>query len=146
RLSPTSTGSCSSTTTCLSSLPSKMERSAFGGSDLKLSFPSLQNGINAVVFMFPAIRSGRSVKKSVIGATPVNVSLFVALSNFIPFDVCTNRKSAIFDLASGVCAKADLAKASDEAASAALATNARRVVMSASIFQVHLHRYRDAAT
>src|SRR5262252_562242 len=38
------------------------EMSAFGGSDLKLPVPSLQNGMNAVVFILPAIRSGRSVK------------------------------------------------------------------------------------
>src|SRR5258708_37265168 len=90
-----------------------METSALGGSDLKLSLPSLQNGMNAAVFMFPAIRSGRSVKNNVIGLTPVNVSLFVDLSKAMPFDDCTNRKSACFG---GSWAMADLNEAREGAA------------------------------
>src|SRR5215831_19668917 len=70
--------------------------SAFGGSDLKLSLPSLQNGTNEAVFILPAMRSGRSVKNIVMGLTPVRVSLFVALSKVMPFELWTNRKSACF--------------------------------------------------
>ena len=46
-----------------------METSALGGSLAKLSLPWLQNGTNAVVFMLPATRYGRSAKNSVIGLT-----------------------------------------------------------------------------
>ena len=55
-----STGSCSTATICLSPLPSKREMSALGGSERKLSLPSLQNGTKAVVFIFAATRSRRS--------------------------------------------------------------------------------------
>ena len=44
--------------------------------------------------MLPAMRSGRSVKKSVTGLTPVRVSRLAALSKLIPFAVWTKRKSA----------------------------------------------------
>lgn len=50
--------------------------------------------MNAVVFMFPATRSGRSVKNNVIGATPVRVSLLVDLSKVMALEDWTNRKSA----------------------------------------------------
>jgi hypothetical protein len=41
------------------------------------------------------------VKNTVTGLTPVNVSLLVDLSKVMPFELCTNRKSAFFG-ASGV--------------------------------------------
>jgi hypothetical protein len=71
-----------------------MEMSALGGSERKLSLPLLQNGTNAAVLMFAAMRSGRSENITVTGLTPVKVSLLAALSKVIPFAVCTNRKSA----------------------------------------------------
>src|SRR4030095_15804990 len=71
-----------------------MEMSALGGSERKLSLPLLQNGTNAVVLMFPAMRSGRSEKNRVVELTPSKFRLFVDLSKVMPFAVCTNRKSA----------------------------------------------------
>jgi hypothetical protein len=101
------------------------EISAFGGLDLKLSFPSLQKGTNEVVFILPAIRSGRSVKKTVAGLTPVKVNLLVVLSNLRPFELCTNKNSAV----SSFWAVADLRKVNDDAVSADAATNRRLVVL-----------------
>ena len=60
----------------------------------KLSLPVLQNGTNAVVFMLPAMRSGRSAKNRVVELMPSKVSLFVDLSKVMLFAVCTNKKSA----------------------------------------------------
>ena len=68
--------------------------SAFGGSDRKLFLPSLQKGTKSVVFMLPAIRCGRSEKNVMTELTPSSVSMLVALSKRIPFEVCTKRKSA----------------------------------------------------
>src|SRR5262245_42956345 len=68
--------------------------SALGGSERKLSLPVLQKGTNAVVFLFPAMRSGRSEKNRVVELMLSNVSLFVDLSKVMDFAVCTNRKSA----------------------------------------------------
>src|SRR5262245_66095970 len=68
--------------------------SALGGSERKLSLPLLQNGTNALVFMFPAMRLGRSEKNRVVELMLSKVNLFVDLSKAIAFAVCTNRKSA----------------------------------------------------
>jgi hypothetical protein len=56
----------------------------------------LQNGTIAAVLMFAAMRSGRSENITIMGLTPVKVSLLADLSNVILFAVCTNRKSACF--------------------------------------------------
>ena len=62
-----------------------------GGFLAKLSLPWLQNGINALVFILPAIRSGRSEKNNVTGLTSIRLNVLVALSKASPFDVCTSR-------------------------------------------------------
>jgi hypothetical protein len=73
-----------------------MEMSALGGSERKLSLPLLQNGTNAAVLIFAAMRSGRSENITVMGLTPFKVSLLADLSKLMLFAVCTNRKSAWF--------------------------------------------------
>jgi hypothetical protein len=70
---------------CFNSAPSMIEMSAFEALGLKLSLPSFQKGMKRVVFMLPAIRSGRSVKKIVTGLTPVNVNALLVLSKVVPF-------------------------------------------------------------
>src|SRR5262245_19594040 len=102
-----------------------MERSALGGSERKLSLPVLQNGTNAVVFMFPAIRSGRSAKNTVTGLTPCSASLLIDLSKVIRCAVCTKRKSACLAPSLAGCARADSSEAAD--AMSAAATNLRLV-------------------
>src|SRR6516225_3297158 len=104
--------------------------SALGGFDLKLSLPWPQSGMNAAVFILPAMRSGRSVKNTVTGLTPVNVNLFVDVSKVRPFELCTNRNSASPGACGVACANADLIEAIDDAATAAAAMKLRRVVMS----------------
>src|SRR5712691_2121792 len=105
-----------------------MEMSALGGLDLKLSAPSLQNGMKRAVVMLPATRSGRSEKNTVAGLTPCKVTLLVALSKLRLFALCTNSNSSSWV----PCASADLSEASEDAASADAAMKLRRVVMRTS--------------
>ena len=126
-MSPFSAGACSTTTTCWSLSPSRIETSALGGSLRKLSLPVLQNGTNATVFMLPAIRSGRSEKNIVIGLTPCKVNLLVDLSKVISFAVCTNRKSAFFAGVASLCANADLSGILAIEITASAATNAKKL-------------------
>src|ERR1700677_2932293 len=105
-----------------------MDTSAVGGSDRKLFLPLLQNGTNAVVFMFPAIRSGLSVKNNVTPLTPSSASLLPVLLNIIPFAVCTNRKSAVVDVSGVFCARAD-SPAARLAANAGAATSSVRLLV-----------------
>jgi len=105
-----------------------MEISALGGLDLKLSLPSFQKGMKRVVFMLPASRSGRSVKKIVTELTPVRVSAFLALSNVMPFALCTKKKSAFLGASGVVCARSEVIDPIDVAISAAVAITLRRLV------------------
>src|SRR5271166_4096439 len=118
---------------CLRSFSSTMEMSALGGLDLKLSVPSLQSGMKAVVFILPAMRSGRSVKNMVTGLTPVSVNSLFALLKVMPFELCTNRNSASFGISGVGSARATLSEARDDAATAAVEMNLRRVVMLVSM-------------
>src|SRR5438093_7853520 len=104
-----------------------MEMSALGGSERKLSLPLLQKGTNAVVFMFPAMRSGRSEKNRVVELMPSKVSVFVDLSKLIPFAVCTNRKSAC--LADSLTAWAIAEPIGTTGAASAAAINVRLVII-----------------
>jgi hypothetical protein len=100
-----------------------------GGSERKLSLPLLQNGTKAAVLILAAIRSGRSENASVIGLTPSNVSLPVALSKVTPFAVCTNRKSAFSAGSSAACARVDVTEAAVAASAGRTANKLRLVVI-----------------
>src|SRR6476659_9511869 len=104
-----------------------MEMSALGGSERKLSLPVLQKGMNAVVFMFPAMRSGRYVKNSVVELMPSKVNLFVDLSKLMPFAVCTKRKSACLAGSLTACASAEPTGIAGAAKAAAI--NVRLVII-----------------
>src|SRR5262245_56571400 len=122
-----------------------MEISALGGSERKLSFPVLQNGTNAAVFMFPAMRSGRSEKNRVVELIPSKVSLFVDLSKVILFAVWTNRKSACLACSLAVCALAEASGNTGTANAAAIKLRLVITVISSLAFAAYsLNKYTVA--
>src|SRR5262249_11395022 len=110
---------------------SRIEMSALGGSERKLSLPVLQKGTNALVFIFPAMRSGRSEKNRVVELMLSKVNLFVDLSKVIAFAVCTNRKSACF--ASSLTTWAMTEPNGIAGAASATAINVRLVIIGISL-------------
>src|SRR5262245_54144960 len=120
--------------------------SALGGSDRKLSLPVLQNGTKAVVFMLPAMRSGRSEKNRVVELMPSKVSLFVDLSKLMLLAVCTNRKSACLACSLAVCALAEASGNAGTANAAAIKFRLVITVTSSLAFAAYsLNKYTVAA-
>src|SRR3954469_13665466 len=107
--------------------PSRIEMSALGGSDRKLFLPSLQNGTKSAVLMVPAMRCGRSEKNVVTELTSSSVSILVALSKRILFEVCTKRKSACGTVLASGAAPPSLAPTKAAANAGAAVKRTRRV-------------------
>jgi hypothetical protein len=77
--------------------------------------------------------------------TPSSVSLPPALSNVIPFAVCANKKSAVFDEFCVVCARAELLAARAAANAGAAPNNVRLVVMQTSALPMDTEQSRSVS-